>query len=50
MLSGGADSVSWSSKKQKCIAQSTAEAEYVALSSASQESIYLTDDGTWKSS
>ena len=39
MLSGGA--VSWSSKKQKCVALSTAEAEYVALSSASQESIWL---------
>ena len=39
MLSGGA--VSWSSKKQKCVALSTAEAEYVALSSAAQESIWL---------
>ena len=39
MLSGGA--VSWSSKKQKCIALSTAEAEYIALSSAAQESIWL---------
>ena len=39
LLSGGA--VSWSSKKQKCVALSTAEAEYIALSSASQESIWL---------
>lgn len=39
MLNGGA--VSWSSKKQKCVALSTAEAEYVALSSAAQESIWL---------
>lgn len=39
MLSGGA--VSWSSKKQKCVALSTAEAEYVALSSAAQESVWL---------
>ena len=39
MLSGGA--VSWSSKKQKCVALSTAEAEYIALSSAAQESIWL---------
>ena len=39
MLSGGA--VSWSSKKQKCVALSTAEAEYIALSSAVQESVWL---------
>ncbi len=39
MLNGGA--VSWSSKKQKCVALSTAEAEYVALSSAAQESVWL---------
>ena len=38
MLSGGA--VSWSSKKQKCITLSTAEAEYIALSSAAQESVW----------
>ena len=30
MLSGGP--ISWSSKKQKCVALSTAEAKYVALS------------------
>ena len=39
MLSGGA--VSWCSKKQKCVALSTAEAEYIALSSAVQEIIWL---------
>ena len=39
MLSGGA--VSWCSKKQKCVALSTAEAEYIALSSAVQETIWL---------
>ena len=38
-VSGGA--ISWSSKKQKCVALSTAEAEYVALSSAVQECIWL---------
>ena len=39
MFSGGP--VSWSSKKQKCVALSTAEAEYVALSAAVQECIWL---------
>ena len=38
-LSGGA--ISWRSKKQDCVALSTAEAEYVALSSAGQESVWL---------
>ena len=38
-LSGGA--VTWKSKKQSCVALSTAEAEYVALSSAAQESVWL---------
>lgn len=33
--------VAWSSKKQTCIALSTAEAEYVALSHASQEAVWL---------
>ena len=33
--------VTWRSKKQACVAQSTAEAEYIALSSATQESIWL---------
>ena len=31
----------WKSKKQTCVALSTAEAEYVALSSAAQESLWL---------
>ncbi len=39
MLSGGA--ISWKSTKQKCVALSTAEAEYVALSSAAQETVWL---------
>ena len=34
--------ISWKSQRQKCVALSTAEAEYVALSSAAQESIWLT--------
>ena len=33
--------VSWRSKKQSCIALSTAEAEYMALSSAAQEATWL---------
>ena len=33
--------VAWSSKKQSCIALSTAEAEYVALSHAAQEAVWL---------
>ena len=39
ILSGGP--VSWSSRKQKCVAFSTAEAKYVALSAAVQECIWL---------
>ena len=39
MLSGGP--ISWSSKKQKCVALSTAEAEYIALSGAAQECLRL---------
>ena len=38
-ISGAA--VSWMSKKQTCVALSTAEAEYMALSMASQEAIWL---------
>ena len=33
--------VSWRSKKQTCVALSTAEAEYVALASAAQEAVWL---------
>ena len=33
--------VSWRSKKQSCVALSTAEAEYVALSAAAQEAVWL---------
>ena len=39
LISGGA--VSWRSKKQTCVALSTAEAEYVALASAAQEAIWI---------
>ena len=39
-LLGGA-AVSWKSTKQTTVALSTAEAEYIALSSASQEAIWL---------
>ena len=33
--------ISWKSSKQTCVALSTAEAEYVALATASQEAIWL---------
>jgi hypothetical protein len=36
---GGA--VSWKSKKQNCVALSTAEAEYIALANATQEALWL---------
>ena len=39
-LLGGA-AISWKSSKQSCVALSTTEAEYIALSSASQEAIWL---------
>lgn len=39
MLCNGA--VSWKSQKQRCVALSTAEAEYVAMSAAAQESVWL---------
>lgn len=39
MMNGGA--ISWSSKKQPVVAQSTAEAEFTALSSATKEAIWL---------
>lgn len=38
-LSGTA--ISWRSKKQPCLSLSTAEAEYVALSAAAQEALWL---------
>ena len=37
----GGTAVSWRSKTQTCVALSTAEAEYIALSSAAQESVWL---------
>ncbi|XP_073949053.1 uncharacterized protein [Choristoneura fumiferana] len=39
MLGGGC--ISWKSQKQKCVATSTCEAEYVSLSSAMKEAVYL---------
>ena len=37
----GGGPISWCSKKQSCIALSTSEAEYIALTSAAQEGIWL---------
>ena len=39
IMSGGA--ISWLSHKQSTVALSTAEAEYIALGSATQEAIWL---------
>ena len=41
MLGGGA--ISWSSKKQTCISNSTMESEFVALASAGKEAEWLRD-------
>ena len=37
----GGTAISWKSRKQSCVALSTAEAEYIALSLAAQEAIWL---------
>ena len=37
----GGTAVTWKSKKQSCVALSTAEAEYMALSSAAQEAVWM---------
>ena len=37
----GGTAISWRSKKQTCVALSTAEAEYMALVNAAQEAIWL---------
>lgn len=37
----GSAMISWCSKKQKCVAQSTAEAEYVAACSEAREVVWL---------
>ena len=37
----GGTAVMWKSKKQSCVALSTAEAEYMALSSAAQEAVWV---------
>ena len=39
IMAGGA--ISWSSKKQVTVSLSTAEAEYIALSIATQEAIWI---------
>ena len=39
VLNGGP--LTWKSKKQSCVALSTSEAEYIALSGAAQECIWL---------
>ena len=39
LMAGGA--ISWMSKKQAIVASSTSEVEYVALSSATQEAVWL---------
>uniref|UniRef100_A0A1X7TEI9 Reverse transcriptase Ty1/copia-type domain-containing protein n=1 Tax=Amphimedon queenslandica TaxID=400682 RepID=A0A1X7TEI9_AMPQE len=36
----GGTAISWRSKKQTCMAQSTAQAEYIALSQAGQEVVW----------
>jgi len=41
LMAGGA--VSWKSKKQGCVAQSSSEAEYMALSAAVKEAIWLSN-------
>ena len=38
--------MTWKSKKQSCIALSTTEAEYIALSSAAQEAIWMRELST----
>ena len=35
------NTVSWCSKRQACVARSTTEAEYIALSTTSQEAVWL---------
>ena len=37
----GGIAVTWRSQKQSCVALSTAEAEYMALSSAAQEAVWM---------
>ena len=37
----GDTAITWKSKKQSCVALSTAEAEYIALSQAAQEALWL---------
>ena len=41
MFQIGGFAVSWRSNKQSCVALSTTEAEYVALSSVAQEAVWM---------
>lgn len=41
MFKVGSNMISWECKKQNCVALSSTEAEYVALSEASKEAVYL---------
>ena len=47
-MAGGA--VSWKAKKQGCVAQSSAEAEYMALAAAASEAIWLSNIYTFATS
>ena len=46
MFQIGGTAVTWKSKKQSCVALSTAEAEYIALSSAAQEAVWMQELST----
>lgn len=41
MFQIGGTAITWKSKKQSCVALSTAEAEYMALSQAAQEAVWI---------
>ena len=43
VFSLGGTAISWESRKQRSVATSSAEAEYIAISEAAKESIYLND-------
>ena len=48
IMAGGA--ISWKAKKQGCVAQSSAEAEYLALAAAASEAIWLSNIYTFTTS